>query len=83
MDPKRRSLLKSAAMVAAGSMIASSQSAALPILAAEDDLPSSDELKWNKAPCRFCGTGCHVQVGVADGRVMAIAGDRADSGGFQ
>lgn len=77
MDPKRRSLLKSAAMVAAGSMIASSQSAALPILAAEDDLPSSDELKWNKAPCRFCGTGCHVQVGVADGRVMAIAGDRA------
>ena len=30
---------------------------------------------WDKAPCRFCGTGCHVQVGVEDGRVVAIAGD--------
>ena len=31
---------------------------------------------WDKAPCRFCGTGCHVQVGVRGGRVVAIAGDR-------
>jgi len=33
-------------------------------------------VKWDKAPCRFCGTGCHVQVGVKDGRVVAIAGDQ-------
>jgi nitrate reductase NapA len=33
-------------------------------------------LTWNKAPCRFCGTGCHVQVGVKDQRVVAIAGDQ-------
>jgi nitrate reductase NapA len=32
-------------------------------------------VRWDKAPCRFCGTGCHVQVGVKDGRVVAIAGD--------
>lgn len=32
-------------------------------------------LAWNKAPCRFCGTGCHVRVGVQGGRVVAIAGD--------
>jgi nitrate reductase NapA len=33
--------------------------------------------RWDKAPCRFCGTGCHVQVGVRnDGKVVAIAGDR-------
>jgi nitrate reductase NapA len=31
---------------------------------------------WNKAPCRFCGTGCTVQVGVRAGRVVAIAGDQ-------
>ncbi len=31
---------------------------------------------WNKAPCRFCGTGCHVQVGTHNGRVVAVAGDR-------
>ncbi|MFN0058490.1 MAG: molybdopterin-dependent oxidoreductase [Planctomycetota bacterium] len=36
--------------------------------------PASD-VKWHKAPCRFCGTGCHVQVGVRDGKVAAIAGD--------
>ena len=31
---------------------------------------------WDKAPCRFCGTGCHVQVGTKDGRVVAIQGDQ-------
>lgn len=31
---------------------------------------------WDKAPCRFCGTGCHVQVGVKDGKVVAVSGDR-------
>jgi nitrate reductase NapA len=34
------------------------------------------DVRWDKAPCRFCGTGCHVQVGVRDGRVVAIAGDQ-------
>jgi nitrate reductase NapA len=31
-----------------------------------------------KAPCRFCGTGCHVEVGVdvARDRVVAVRGDR-------
>ena len=77
MDTKRRSILKAAAMAAAGSLVASSRSSALPILASDNDLPDGDDLTWNKAPCRFCGTGCHVQVGVADGRVMAIAGDKA------
>jgi nitrate reductase NapA len=34
------------------------------------------DVRWQKAPCRFCGTGCHVQVGVSKGRVVAIAGDQ-------
>ncbi|HMR04762.1 MAG TPA: molybdopterin-dependent oxidoreductase [Polyangiaceae bacterium] len=34
------------------------------------------DVRWNKAPCRFCGTGCHVQVGVKGGKVVAIAGDQ-------
>ncbi len=33
-------------------------------------------LKWHKAPCRFCGTGCGVLVGVLDGKVVAVQGDR-------
>ena len=32
-------------------------------------------VSWDKAPCRFCGTGCHVQVGVEKGKVVGIAGD--------
>jgi nitrate reductase (cytochrome) len=31
--------------------------------------------KWSKAPCRFCGTGCGVMVGVKDNRVIATQGD--------
>jgi len=33
------------------------------------------KIKWSKAPCRFCGTGCGVMVGVKDGRVVATHGD--------
>ena len=33
------------------------------------------EIKWSKAPCRFCGTGCGVMVGVKDGQVVATHGD--------
>ncbi len=32
-------------------------------------------LKWSKAPCRFCGTGCGVTVAVKDNRVVATHGD--------
>lgn len=32
-------------------------------------------LKWAKAPCRFCGTGCSVNVATKDGRVVATHGD--------
>ena len=35
------------------------------------------DIKWGKAPCRYCGTGCGLQVGVKDGRVVAIKGDEA------
>jgi len=32
-------------------------------------------MKWSKAPCRFCGTGCGVNVAVKEGRVVATHGD--------
>jgi nitrate reductase NapA len=38
--------------------------------------PAWGDVTWGKAPCRFCGTGCTVQVGVRGGRVVAIAGDQ-------
>ncbi len=33
------------------------------------------KLKWSKAPCRFCGVGCGVNVAVKEGRVVATHGD--------
>ncbi len=32
-------------------------------------------IRWSKAPCRFCGTGCGMHVGVKDNRVVATHGD--------
>ena len=36
---------------------------------------SQTQLKWAKAPCRFCGTGCSVNVATKDGKVVATHGD--------
>ncbi|MAF33610.1 MAG: molybdopterin-dependent oxidoreductase [Desulfobacterales bacterium] len=36
---------------------------------------SSGRIKWKKTPCRFCGTGCGLLVGVAGGRAVAVKGD--------
>ena len=36
---------------------------------------SKTQLTWNKAPCRFCGTGCGVNVATKDGKVVATHGD--------
>ena len=37
--------------------------------------PAATGLKWHKAPCRFCGTGCGVTVAVKENRVVATLGD--------
>ncbi|WP_419175318.1 molybdopterin-dependent oxidoreductase [Desulfosediminicola sp.] len=36
---------------------------------------NSGVIAWQKSPCRFCGTGCGVLVGVSDGRAVAVKGD--------
>ena len=43
---------------------------------AQQAAPGLDpRLTWSKAPCRFCGVGCGVMVGVKEGKVLAVAGD--------
>ncbi len=37
--------------------------------------PRAPGIKCSKAPCRFCGTGCGVLVGVKDNKVVATHGD--------
>ena len=43
---------------------------------AEQTQNITDGLTWQKAPCRFCGTGCGVMAGLKKGRVVAVQGDR-------
>ncbi len=77
---ERRKFLKVSAMTAASAALTGGSSADAADVAGALD-PSVQEragsgVKWDKAPCRFCGTGCHVQVGVQNDRVVAISGDR-------
>jgi nitrate reductase NapA len=30
---------------------------------------------WKKAPCRFCGTGCGLLIGISKGKAVAVKGD--------
>ncbi len=77
---QRRDFLRATALAAASTVIARRLGAAVPEgLPAYATSPTAtvtaDGVRWDKAPCRFCGTGCHVRVGVKDGRVVAIQGD--------
>ncbi|MBC8292332.1 MAG: hypothetical protein H8E45_04115 [Proteobacteria bacterium] len=77
MSISRRIFLTRAARAAALAAV----TASVPSLASAGAItgPSAeptDGLAWDKAPCRFCGTGCGVMVGTKNGRVVAIQGDR-------
>jgi len=76
MDASRRAFLKTMAAGWAAAVVAQS----LPGWAFADspgqDLLADPRVTWGKAPCRFCGTGCGVMVGVKAGKVVAVAGDR-------
>ncbi len=72
----RRSFLRASAFAAAASLARGSLFADAPAPPGGLDLPVIPDVTWNKAPCRFCGTGCHVMVGVKNDRVVAVTGDR-------
>ena len=75
-QPNRRMFLRASALAAAASLAKGSIFAAPPTPPGGVELPVIPDVTWNKAPCRFCGTGCHVMVGVKDDRVVAVTGDR-------
>ncbi|MDR9500871.1 MAG: nitrate reductase catalytic subunit NapA [Desulfurivibrionaceae bacterium] len=70
MKLSRRTFIKSNA-VAATALAAGISLPEAEALAQEGDL----NIRWDKAPCRFCGTGCSVLVGTKEGRVVATQGD--------
>ncbi|MGB5670978.1 MAG: nitrate reductase catalytic subunit NapA [Sedimenticolaceae bacterium] len=70
MKQTRREFLKTNA-VAATAAAAGITIPGIQAIAAGGDA----DIRWDKAPCRFCGTGCSVLVGTKDGRVVATQGD--------
>lgn len=69
MKTDRRAFLKTQAMTAAAATVG------IPVVAEAKPAAAPGAVRWDKAPCRFCGTGCSVMVGVQDGRVVATQGD--------
>jgi len=70
LDRRQMLKLEAAAIAAAAAGLPAPALAAN--LAAEREV---SEMKWDKAACRFCGTGCSVMVATKDNRVVATHGD--------
>ena len=68
MKLNRRDFIK--ANAAAAAISAAGLGASTTVVAA-----GKEDIRWDKAACRFCGTGCGVLVGTQDGRVVATQGD--------
>ncbi|MGY0781226.1 nitrate reductase catalytic subunit NapA [Azospirillum argentinense] len=76
MSLTRRDYLKvQAAVTAAAAAGVSLPSVIQPAEAGTLTAGADAKLTWSKAPCRFCGTGCGVMVGVKEGRIVATHGD--------
>lgn len=71
MPIARRDFIRHTAAATAGAV------AGIPIVSEAQAAASAEaaSLKWSKAPCRFCGTGCGVNVAVKNNRVVATHGD--------
>ncbi len=70
ISESRRTFLKSTAAAATAS------AAGLPLATGQADAQiGTPDIRWDKAACRFCGTGCSVLVGTKNGRVVATQGD--------
>ncbi|MCP5153386.1 MAG: nitrate reductase catalytic subunit NapA [Ectothiorhodospiraceae bacterium] len=69
MSLSRRDFLKSNALAATAA------AAGIELASPAAQAAAPDGIRWDKAPCRFCGTGCSVLVGVKAGRVVATQGD--------
>ena len=71
MKLTRREFIKSNAVMAA----AATAGVTLPAAGLKAQQEEDEGIRWDKVPCRFCGTGCSILVGVKDGRVVATQGD--------
>ena len=67
----RRNFIKRSAAVAA----ATAAGITLPLQEIMAASPAEGDWKWDKAVCRFCGTGCGIMVATKNDRIVAVKGD--------
>ena len=72
MKMTRREFAKAQAAITAAAALGLSAPASALNFVTQRELT---ELKWSKAPCRFCGTGCGVMVATRNNRIVATHGD--------
>lgn len=68
----RRELLKRMGILAGGTAIAGPLSGCEGILRRQ---PAIEVEEWHQSACRFCGTGCGIQIGTKDGEIVDVQGD--------
>ncbi len=73
MSLSRREFLKSSAAASAAAAIGMSVPAELEASANAAEAG----WRWDKAACRFCGTGCGIMMATKNGKIVAVKGDPA------
>ena len=73
MALSRRDFLKSSAAASAAAAVGMSVPSSLS--AASSTAESG--WRWDKAACRFCGTGCGIMMATKNGKIVAVKGDPA------
>ncbi len=71
MSMNRRNFMKNSAAAAT----AAAAGISLPVVTVAGPDEEDKNIRWDKAPCRFCGTGCSVLVGTRHGRIVGTQGD--------
>lgn len=71
MDVNRRNFIKSSAVVAA----ATTAGLTIPQSILANSTNGEAGWKWDKAVCRFCGTGCGIMVATRNDKIVAVKGD--------
>ena len=67
----RRDFLKSAAVASAAVSAGLSLPSGLEAKAQQGE----QNWRWDKATCRFCGTGCGIMIATKNNKIVAVKGD--------
>jgi len=73
MALSRRDFLKSSAAASAAAAVGMS----VPSNLSAASTTAEAGWRWDKAACRFCGTGCGIMMATKNGKIVAVKGDPA------